>query len=234
MKTLFKTLIVIFALTTFTEIAHASGQWIIYQSEDFRFVCEEPCPFNRAERRKLFFLLSERMRRFEEKIGLPIPENIKPIDVHLAPNSVCSPNFERNPTALLFSFVYPSNGKGAVCARQTPRKTLKGRFAFEHELGHLYFQGRLARPIPGEEDIEEFLVSIIGAITDDYPDDPDSMCESENPISPQFKLCHDYNFDYNKYAGLFSRFWSIAAPLPPNQYVSQSRLQQLLREVGGR
>lgn len=172
-------------------------------SKNISLLCERRCPFTRKKLEKAFVNLDRQFERMEEKTGIPFPENLKPVEIHLRYNKSCrkvSKGLTDDPEVFGFTVAKP-DGKAIVCIKLDINDILQNRPTYIlHEYAHHYFPMR----VQGKYDFEETLAD---AFTQFLTGKPGSFC---SPINEKFEpeiyaLCRDDGLEVDDIPELIRR-----------------------------
>lgn len=223
MKKLFILILVSFLFTllfmTTSEATHISGSRYAKNATvrktkgNITLVCEASCKFTKKQIRQALQKFVSQLKKTETKLGIPLPTNVKPIEVHVAYDKTCitaAPSFytaDKSTIGGFTSYDALEDGRILVClnANLLKRKNIAaGHTPFIHELIHIYLQIRQ----DDGENIEENLVKSISAwvITNSTPKSMCSVAEKEPDLA---HFCEKYDIEYAKIPVFLAKLMEI-------------------------
>ncbi len=172
-------------------------------SKNISLVCERRCPFSKRKLEKAFTALDAQFIEMEEKVGVPFPENLKPVEIHLRYDKSCrNASAKRTSDPEVFGFTtVKADGKAIICIKVDINDIIENRPTYIiHEYAHHYFPMETR----GKHDFEETLAT---AFSQFITGKPGSFCA---PIVKKhepgvFGLCRDYGFEVDDIPTLVAR-----------------------------
>ncbi|MEK7524531.1 MAG: hypothetical protein AAB588_05900 [Patescibacteria group bacterium] len=213
----------IFAATTALAIKPPNYRKIPYSksSENITLKCDAPCKFLSRNLEKAFTRLNKDFKKYEAYTGVPIPESLKPVEVHLYfRDKACESKVKYSGT---MAFATKRGEKALICLNNPLEDTLTGQGAFVHELTHLYFYPSPDAPV--EENIAGAMNGKMMGLA------KSTLCDDSygDPIAPVIQgFCKTYGFDWDKMPALIKK---LAEMRQQGTYITGEVIEQAVKDL---
>lgn len=170
----------------------------VLSSKDIDMFCAYRCSYPKKKWKQVFKSLQKTLAKIESAAGTPLPERLKPIEVHLSYDRTCgrppyeNANLTPTSTSKIMGFAnVNAKGKAMVCLnRPELQDILAGKSSLGHELSHHYFP---FLKYLGPDDLTESVTKAL-LTWSVYPNQSTCAAINKKHEPGIYNLCKEYGF----------------------------------------